>query len=78
MVTRALALLHTQVTLEPPSAPDALSIMRGLRARLERHHGVRITDSALSAAVTLSDRYITDRWGGGGVLLGPFGRCFLV
>ncbi|KAF5842390.1 P-loop containing nucleoside triphosphate hydrolase protein, partial [Dunaliella salina] len=57
----ALERRFQQVNIDPPSATDTVSILRGLRARLERHHGVRISDSALSAAATLSDRYITDR-----------------
>jgi ATP-dependent Clp protease ATP-binding subunit ClpB len=45
-----------------PSAEDAISILRGLKERYEVHHGVRILDSAIIAAVTLSHRYITDRF----------------
>src|SRR5437867_6821729 len=45
-----------------PSIEDTVSILRGLRERYEVHHGVRITDSALVAAATLSDRYITERF----------------
>ncbi len=44
-----------------PSVTDAVAILRGLKERYEVHHGVRITDSALVAAATLSDRYITGR-----------------
>ncbi|HUV15475.1 MAG TPA: ATP-dependent chaperone ClpB [Pelolinea sp.] len=44
-----------------PSAEDTISILRGLKQRYEVHHGVRITDAAVIAAATLSDRYITDR-----------------
>jgi len=58
----ALERRFQQVNIDPPSSADTVSILRGLRARLERHHGVRISDSALSAAATLSDRYITDRY----------------
>jgi ATP-dependent Clp protease ATP-binding subunit ClpB len=50
------------VMVEEPSVEDALSILRGLRERLEVFHGVRIADNALVAAVTLSHRYITDRF----------------
>ena len=41
---------------------DTISILRGLKERYETHHGVRITDSAIIAAATLSDRYISDRF----------------
>ncbi len=44
-----------------PSVEDTVSILRGLKQRYEVHHGVRITDGAVIAAATLSDRYITDR-----------------
>ncbi|RME81702.1 MAG: ATP-dependent chaperone ClpB, partial [Zetaproteobacteria bacterium] len=50
------------VMVEPPSVEDTISILRGLKERFELHHGVRIADSALVAAATLSDRYITDRF----------------
>lgn len=50
------------VSIDEPSVEDALSILRGLRERLEVFHGVKILDSALVAAVTLSHRYITDRY----------------
>src|SRR3954454_2009416 len=45
-----------------PSVEDTIAILRGLKQRYETHHGVRITDSAIVAAATLSDRYITDRF----------------
>ncbi len=45
-----------------PSAEDTIAILRGLKTRYESHHGVRITDSALVAAATLSNRYISDRF----------------
>ncbi len=45
-----------------PSVADAISILRGIKEKYEVHHGVRITDSALVAAATLSDRYINDRF----------------
>ncbi|MEU4232315.1 ATP-dependent chaperone ClpB [Nonomuraea sp. NPDC026600] len=50
------------VLVEEPSVEDAISILRGLRERLEIFHGVKIQDSALVAAVTLSHRYIADRY----------------
>ncbi len=50
------------VTVDEPSVEDAIAILRGLKERYEVHHGVRITDSAIVAAATLSDRYITDRF----------------
>ena len=45
-----------------PTVEDTISILRGLKERYEVYHGVRIHDSALVAAATLSDRYITDRF----------------
>ena len=45
-----------------PSVPDTIAILRGLKAKYEVHHGIRITDNALVAAATLSDRYIGDRF----------------
>ncbi|MFL6724696.1 MAG: ATP-dependent chaperone ClpB [Sphingomicrobium sp.] len=45
-----------------PTVPDTISILRGLKEKYELHHGVRITDAALVAAATLSNRYITDRF----------------
>ena len=45
-----------------PSVEDTVGILRGLKDRYEVHHGVQITDSALVAAATLSDRYITSRF----------------
>ncbi len=50
------------VLIAEPSEEDAISILRGLSERYEVHHGVRITDAALVAAVQLSNRYITDRF----------------
>ena len=50
------------VRVEEPSIEDTIAILRGLRERYEVHHGVRIKDSALIAAATLSDRYITQRF----------------
>jgi ATP-dependent Clp protease ATP-binding subunit ClpB len=49
------------VLVDEPSVEDAISILRGLRERFEVHHGVRISDSSLVTAVTLSNRYISDR-----------------
>jgi ATP-dependent Clp protease ATP-binding subunit ClpB len=50
------------IMVNPPSVEDTISILRGLKERYEVHHGVRIKDSALVAAATLSDRYISDRF----------------
>ncbi len=50
------------VTVGEPSVQDTIAILRGLKERYEVHHGVRIQDSALIAAATLSDRYIADRF----------------
>ncbi|MGA5759595.1 ATP-dependent chaperone ClpB [Nonomuraea bangladeshensis] len=50
------------VLIDEPSMEDAISILRGLRERLEVFHGVKIQDSALVAAVTLSHRYVSDRF----------------
>jgi ATP-dependent Clp protease ATP-binding subunit ClpB len=50
------------VLVDQPTVEETISILRGLRERYEVHHGVRITDSALVAAATLSDRYISDRF----------------
>jgi ATP-dependent Clp protease ATP-binding subunit ClpB len=50
------------VMVEEPTVEDAISILRGLKERYEVFHGVKITDSALVAAVTLSNRYISDRF----------------
>ncbi len=49
------------VLVEEPTVEDTISILRGLKSRYEVHHGVRITDSAVIAAATLSQRYISDR-----------------
>jgi ATP-dependent Clp protease ATP-binding subunit ClpB len=49
------------VTVNEPTVEDTISILRGLKQRYEVHHGVRITDGAVIAAATLSNRYITDR-----------------
>ncbi|MCB9156147.1 MAG: ATP-dependent chaperone ClpB [Caldilineaceae bacterium] len=50
------------VYVDEPSVEDTISILRGLKERYEVHHGVRITDGAVIAAATLSNRYITDRF----------------
>ena len=50
------------VVVDQPSVEDALSILRGIKERFELYHGVRIQDNALVSAVTLSNRYITDRF----------------
>jgi ATP-dependent Clp protease ATP-binding subunit ClpB len=50
------------VLVDQPTVDETISILRGLRERYEVHHGVRITDAAVVAAATLSDRYITDRF----------------
>jgi ATP-dependent Clp protease ATP-binding subunit ClpB len=50
------------VLVDEPTVEETISILRGLRERYEVHHGVRITDSALVAAATLSQRYITERF----------------
>ncbi|GEE00063.1 chaperone protein ClpB [Gordonia spumicola] len=58
----ALERRFQQVYVGEPSVEDTIGILRGLKDRYEVHHGVRITDSALVAAATLSDRYITSRF----------------
>src|SRR4030088_331997 len=58
----ALARRFQPVFVSEPTVEDTISILRGLKDRYEQHHGVRITDSALVAAATLSHRYITDRF----------------
>ena len=58
----ALERRFQQVYIKQPSPEDTISILRGLKERYEVHHGVKITDSALVAAATLSHRYITDRF----------------
>ncbi len=50
------------VFVDEPDSSDTIAILRGLKERYENHHGVRITDSALVAAATLSERYIADRF----------------
>ncbi|UIE39892.1 ATP-dependent chaperone ClpB [Leptodesmis sichuanensis] len=58
----ALERRFQQVFVDEPSVEDTISILRGLKERYEVHHGVKITDSALVAAATLSSRYISDRF----------------
>src|SRR6516225_3765198 len=58
----ALARRFQPVFVDEPSVEDTISILRGIKEKYELHHGVRITDSALVAAATLSNRYITDRF----------------
>jgi ATP-dependent Clp protease ATP-binding subunit ClpB len=58
----ALARRFQPVFVGEPSVADTVSILRGLKEKYELHHGVRITDGALVAAATLSNRYITDRF----------------
>jgi ATP-dependent Clp protease ATP-binding subunit ClpB len=58
----ALERRFQQVYIGEPTVEDTIAILRGLRDRYEQHHGVRIKDSAIVAAATLSNRYITDRF----------------
>jgi ATP-dependent Clp protease ATP-binding subunit ClpB len=58
----ALARRFQPVFVGEPSVEDTISILRGIKEKYETHHGVRITDGALVAAATLSNRYITDRF----------------
>ena len=58
----ALARRFQPVYVDEPTVEDTISILRGLKEKYELHHGVRITDSALVAAATLSNRYIADRF----------------
>ena len=58
----ALARRFQPVFVDEPTVEDTISILRGLKEKYELHHEVRITDSALVAAATLSNRYITDRF----------------
>ncbi|MBZ8182195.1 ATP-dependent chaperone ClpB [Oscillatoria salina] len=58
----ALERRFQQVLVKQPGVEDTISILRGLKERYEVHHGVKITDSALVAAATLSHRYISDRF----------------
>ncbi|MDA1155626.1 MAG: AAA family ATPase, partial [Proteobacteria bacterium] len=58
----ALARRFQPLLVEEPTVVDTISILRGIKEKYELHHGVRISDSALVAAATLSHRYITDRF----------------
>ncbi|MHB1204748.1 MAG: ATP-dependent chaperone ClpB [Rhodospirillaceae bacterium] len=58
----ALARRFQPVFVSEPTVEDSISILRGIKEKYEMHHGVRISDSALVAAATLSQRYITDRF----------------
>ncbi len=58
----ALARRFQPVYTEEPTVIDTISILRGIKEKYEVHHGIKIKDSALIAAATLSDRYITDRF----------------
>jgi len=58
----ALARRFQPVFVGEPSVADTISILRGIKEKYELHHGIRITDNALVAAATLSNRYITDRF----------------
>jgi len=58
----ALARRFQPVMVSEPTVEDTVSILRGLKEKYELHHGIRITDSALVAAATLSNRYISDRF----------------
>src|SRR4051794_25097815 len=58
----ALARRFQPVFVSEPSVEDTVSILRGIKEKYEQHHGVRIMDSSLVAAATLSNRYITDRF----------------
>jgi ATP-dependent Clp protease ATP-binding subunit ClpB len=58
----ALARRFQPIFVSEPTVEDTISILRGLKEKYELHHGVRITDSAIVAAATLSNRYITDRF----------------
>jgi ATP-dependent Clp protease ATP-binding subunit ClpB len=58
----ALARRFQPIFVGEPTVEDSISILRGIKEKYELHHGVRITDSAIVAAATLSNRYITDRF----------------
>lgn len=58
----ALARRFQPVYVNEPTVEDTISILRGLKEKYEMHHGIRITDGAIVAAATLSNRYITDRF----------------
>ena len=58
----ALERRFTPVMVEEPSEDNAIAILKGLRSKYEKHHGIAITDEAIETAVKLSSRYITDRF----------------
>ena len=58
----AFARRRQKVRIDEPTVEDSIAILRGIKDRYEQHHGVEITDDAIIAAVTLSKRYITDRF----------------
>ncbi len=58
----ALARRFLIIKLEPPKIDDCIEILKGLRDKFEAHHGIEITDSAIKAAVIMSERYITERF----------------
>ena len=58
----ALARRFQPIMVDPPNCDDCISILRGIKDKYEVHHGVSISDSALVAAVRMSDRYIGDRF----------------
>ena len=58
----ALERRFQKVMVQEPTVEDTISILRGIKERYEIHHGIRISDNAVIAAATLSDRYITDRF----------------
>ncbi|GAA4313048.1 ATP-dependent chaperone ClpB [Nibribacter koreensis] len=59
---KAMERRFQSVTVDEPSIPDAISILRGIKDKYELHHGVRIKDDAIISAVELSSRYISDRF----------------
>lgn len=59
---RALERRFQPIMINEPTVEDTISILRGLKEKFESHHGVKITDNAIIAAVTLSNRYITNRF----------------
>jgi len=59
---KALERRFQQVYVGEPNVEDTIAILRGLKDKYETHHGVRIKDTAIVAAATLSNRYITDRF----------------
>ncbi len=59
---RALSRRFAKIDIDEPSKEDTLLILRGLKERYEKHHGLKFTDKALKAAVDLSKKYITDRF----------------